>query len=111
MACPLGCRDERGEVSRVERRGVETHRTCCPMRTVKCEYCGSNVKSCEMNKHLEGCEEFPIPCPNKCGQDFRVKRKDESNHLREKCPLQTTECPYSQYGCGVRGSEKKLGST
>ena len=108
VACPLGCRDERGEVSRVERRGVETHRTCCPMRSVKCEYCGVSVTSCEVNKHLEVCKEFPIPCPNKCGQDFRVKRKDESNHLREKCPLQPTECPYSQYGCGVRVERRNL---
>ena len=108
VACPLGCRDERGEVSRVERRGVETHRTCCPMRSVKCEYCGVSVTSCEVIKHLEVCKEFPIPCPNKCGQDFVVKRKDESNHLREKCPLQPTECPYSQYGCGVRVERRNL---
>ena len=108
VACPLGCRNESGEVSRVERRGVETHRICCPMRAVKCEYCGLSVNSCKMDKHLEVCEEFRIPCPNECGQDFRVKRKDESNHLREKCPLQPTECPYSQYGCEVRVQRRNL---
>ena len=87
VACPLGCRDERGEVSRVERRGVETHRTCCPMRSVKCEYCGVSVTSCEVNKHLEVCKEFPIPCPNKCGQDFRreKERRIESSQ-REVSP-------------------------
>ena len=31
-------------------------------------------------------------------QDFRVKRKDKLNHLREKCPLQPTECPYTHRG-------------
>ena len=46
VACPLGCRDEKGEVSRVERRRVESHRTFCPMRTVKCEYCSNGVKAC-----------------------------------------------------------------
>ena len=102
MACPLGCRDEKGEVSRVERRRVETHRTCCPMRTVKCEYCSVSVKACDMNGHLAVCEEFPIPCPNKCSEEFRVKRKNKSIHLNQECPLQETECPYSQYGCEVK---------
>ena len=102
VACPLGCRDEKGEVSRVERREVETHRTCCPMRTVKCEYCSVSVKACVMDEHLEVCEEFPIPCPNKCSEKFLVKRRDKSIHLSQECPLQETECPYSQYGCEVK---------
>ena len=108
MACPLGCRDEKGEVSRVERRRVETHRTCCPMRTVKCEYCSVSVKVCDMNGHLEVCEEFPIPCPNKCSEEFRVKRKNKSIHLSQECPLQETECPYSQYGCEVKVQRRNL---
>ena len=108
VACPLGCRDEKGEVSRVERRRVETHRTCCPMRTVKCEYCSVSVKACDMNGHLEVCEEFPIPCPNKCSEEFRVKRKDKSIHLSQECPLQETECPYSQYGCEVKVQRRNL---
>ena len=108
VACPLGCRDEKGEVSRVERRRVETHRTCCPMRTVKCEYCSNSVKPCDMNGHLEVCENFPIPCPNKCSEEFRMKRKDKSNHLSQECPLQETECPYSQYGCEVKVQRRNL---
>ena len=108
VACPLGCRDEKGEVSRVERRGVETHRTCCPMRIVKCEYCSVSVKACDMNGHLEVCEEFPISCPNKCSEEFRVKRKNKSIHLSQECPLQETECPYSQYGCEVKVQRRNL---
>ena len=108
MACPLGCRDERGEVIEVERRGIETHRTCCPMRTVKCEYCSIGVKACFMTEHLEVCIEFPIPCPNKCSEEFRVKRKKKSIHLSQECPLQETECPYSQYGCEVKVQRRML---
>ena len=108
MACPLGCRDEKGEVSRVVRRGVETHKTCCPMRTVKCEYCSVSVKACGMNGHLEVCKEFFIPCPNKCSGTFLVKRKDKSIHLSQECPLQETECPYSQYGCEVKVQRRNL---
>ena len=108
MACPLGCRGEKGEVSRVERREVETHRTCCPMRAVKCEHCSVSVKACDMNGHLEVCKEFPIPCPNKCSEEFRVKRKGKSIHLSQECPLQETECPYSQYGCEVKVQRRNL---
>ena len=108
VACPLGCRDEKGEVSRLERRGVETHKTCCPMRSVKCEYCSISVKACDMNGHLEVCEEFPIRCPNKCSEEFRVKRKDKSIHLSQECPIQETECPYSQYGCEVKVQRRNL---
>ena len=108
VACPLGCRDEKGEVSRVERRGVETHRTCCPMRNVKCEYCSVSVKACDMNGHLKVCEEFPIPCPNGCNHKIGLKRKNESFHLNQDCPLQSTKCPYSQYGCGVKVQRRSL---
>ena len=108
VACPLGCRDEKGEVSRVERREVWIHRICCPMRTVKCEYCSVCVKACDMNGHLEVCKEFPIPCPNKCSEEFRVKRKNKSIHLSQECPLQETECPYSQYGCEAKSKRKHM---
>ena len=108
VACPLGCRDEKGEVSRVERRRVETHKTCCPMRSVQCEYCSVTVKACDKNGHLEVCEEFPISCPNKCSEEFRVKRKNKSIHLSQECPLQETECPYSQYGCEVKVQIRNL---
>ena len=108
MACPLGCRDEKGEVSRVERRRVETHMTCCPMRTVKCEYCNSEIKAFRMIKHLELCDEFPIFCPNKCGAESKIRRKDKSIHLSQECLLQETECPYPQYGCEVKVQRRNL---
>ena len=77
----------------------------CPL---KCEYCSVSVKACNMNRHLEVCEEFPIPCPNKCSEEIRVKRKDKSIHLSQECPLQETECPYSQYGCEVKVQRRNL---
>ena len=102
MACPLGCKDEKGEVSRVERRGVDTHKTCCPMRSVKCEYCNFKLKSARMSAHLHAiCVEFPIPCPNMCSETFRIKRSDISIHLNQECPLSRVECPYYRYGCEV----------
>ena len=61
-----------------------------------------------MNGHLEVCGEFVIPCPNKCSEEFRVKRKDKSIHLIQECPLQETECPYSQCGCEVKVKRRNL---
>ena len=64
MACPLGCREERGEVGRVERRGVETHRTCCSMRTVKCEYCSVSVNACLITvKEIDHLKRFQSLIP------------------------------------------------
>ena len=108
VACPLGCRDEKGEVNRVERRGVKTHRTRCSMRIIKCKYCSVREKACDMNGHLEVCKEFPIQCPNGCDHKIGLKRKNESVHLNQDCPLQSTECPYSQYGCGVKVQRRSL---
>ena len=78
------------------------------MRTVKCEYCSVSVKACGMNGHLEVCGGFPIPCPNKCSEEFRMKRKDKSIHLSQECPQQETECPYSQYGCEAKVQRRNL---
>ena len=108
VACPLGCRDEIGEVNRVERRGVETHRTCCSMGTVKCDYCGRKVKACKISPHLVLCEEFPILCPNECKDAAGLKRKDESIHLSQYCPLQDIVCPFSQYGCEVKAQRRLM---
>ena len=108
MACPLGCRDKKGEVSRVERRGVETHRTCCPMRSVKCDYCSRKIKYFMMNAHLELCGEFPISCPNECSTETKIKRKDKSTHLNQHCLLQEIKCPYSRFGCEVKVQRRQI---
>ena len=108
MACPLGCRDEKGEVSRVERRRVETHKTCCFMRSVKCDYCSRKIKYFMMNAHLELCGEFPISCPNECSTETKIKRKDESTHLNQHCLLQEIKCPYSRYGCEVKVQRQQI---
>ena len=102
LPCPLGCIDEKGEVNKVERKAVESHKTYCPMRAIKCDYCSLEVISCKMNSHYEFCEEFPISCPNECGDKVTLRRGYLYNHLSQECPLQEIECAYSQYGCAVK---------
>ena len=103
--CPLGCVSLEGEVVKMERRHIAGHiRDSCPLRKVECEFCKGEVKATEMNLHLEECDEFPLPCPNRCGGEGEeglreVKRKDIPVHLDEHCPLQKVQCVYWEHGC------------
>ena len=89
----------------MERRHIPEHvRDCCPLRGVVCEFCAGEVKACEMNPHLELCEEFPLLCPNCCSREGEdgvreVKRKDLPVHLDNHCPLQIVQCRYWDHGC------------
>ena len=83
----------------MERRHITQH-----MGELACEFCAGEVKASEMNPHLEDCEEFPLPCPNRCsseGEDGvrQVKRKDLPVHLDNQCLLQKVQCPYWDHGC------------
>ena len=108
-ACPLGCvcleGEREGQVARLERRHIPGHvRDSCPLRVVTCELCEGEVKSSEMNPHLEDCEAFPLPCPNGCAREGEdevreVKRRDLTVHLDTHCPLQKVQCPYLDHGC------------
>ena len=108
-ACPLGCvcleGEREGQVARLERRHIPGHvRDLCPLRVVTCEFCEGEVKGSEMNRHLEDCEAFPLPCPNGCAREGEdevreVKRRDLTVHLDTHCPLQIVQCPYRDHGC------------
>ena len=108
VMCPLKCVE-----SDLERRQLAEHeRKYCSQRELKCEFCGGAVRACEMNPHLEECDEFPVDCPNGCeaaGETGtgQVKREAVSLHLAE-CPLQRVECPYREYGCGEEMERRQL---
>ncbi|KAI6656670.1 TNF receptor-associated factor 3, partial [Oopsacas minuta] len=107
--CPLGCvcleGERKGKVLKLEKRLIPEHQgDSCPLRELACEFCVNNVKACEMNPHLEDCELFPVPCPNRCMREGeegirQMKRRDVLVHLNDECPLQKVECPYRFYGC------------
>ena len=117
VLCPLKCvesdGERRGEVVRLERRQLAEHKSeYCPHRELKCELCGSAVRACEMNPHLEECEEFPVECPNSCevvgeAGTRQMKRGDVPLHLAE-CPLQRVKCPYWEYGCREEMERRQL---
>ena len=118
VLCPLECvylkGEKKGEMVKMERRYLAKHqKDSCPMRELKCDFCGDKtVKAKEMNSHLENCEYFPIPCPNDCGFDpegsGQVTRKCVITHLANECPLQQIECPYLEYGCVERMERRHM---
>ena len=112
VLCPLKCiraeDKDNGTIYRMERKLLEEHQnSLCPMRQVTCDFCTEGVKACEMNNHLEDCDEFAIPCPNQCDAG-ELKRKLLPSHLGEDCPLEEVDCPYANYGCIVRKKRKLM---
>ena len=97
----------------MERRQLAEHeREYCLQRDLKCEFCSSAVRACEMNHHLGECEEIPVECPNNCevaGETCtrQMKRGDVRLHLAE-CPLQRVKCPYWAYGCREEMERRQL---
>ena len=87
----------------MQRRDLTKHdETECPRRKVNCQYCqlGGEHRFIE-GKHKEECVEYPVPCPNECGETVRVPRKDINEHL-VGCPLELINCEYQTMGCEVR---------
>ena len=117
VLCPRKCvesdGERRGEVMRLERRQLAEHeREYCPQRELKCEFCGSAMRACDMNPHLGECEEFPVDCPNCCDITREIgtgqmKRGAVPLHLAE-CPLQRVKCPYRENGCGEEMERRQL---
>jgi len=98
VLCTSGC-------SRIiQRRDLTKHvETECPCRKVNCQYCqlGGECQFIE-GKHKEDCVNFPLTCPNKCGEGGGcISRKDLHEH-RSKCPLEVINCEYQTMGCEGR---------
>ena len=95
--CPYAC----GE--RVQRRSLEEHKSQrCPLRPFTCQYCNHKATHQKVTKeHWPVCEKYPLPCPNKCGEE-EIERQHLKGHLEETCPLEVIQCDFSYAGCGVQ---------
>ena len=94
----------------LERRHLTNHKEKeCIYRPYICEYCGhkGTFKGITMEmspwmkffnlgtkvpSHYEECGEYPLECPNKCGEIY-IKRKDMKAH-HDICPLEPLKCPF-----------------
>ena len=97
MDCPYAC----GE--RVQRRSLEEHKSQrCPLRPFTCQYCNHKATHQEVTKeHWPVCEKYPLPCPNKCGEE-KIERQHLKGHLEQTCPLEVIQCDFSYAGCGAQ---------
>ena len=95
--CPYAC----GE--RVQRHSLEEHKSQrCPLRPFTCQYCNHKATHQEVTKeHLTVCENYPLPCPNKCGEE-EIERQHLKGHLEQTCPLEVIQCDFTYAGCGTQ---------
>ena len=92
VPCTLGCG------KKIVRKDLEGHKQrVCTLRPAVCKYCQWLGTYLALLNHYPTCSEYPISCPNRCGENGIVLRNMES-HL-EECPEQKVACPYSNLGC------------
>ena len=73
----------------------------CPERDFVCQYCGFKATyDIVSNKHWPECENYAVPCPNRCDIGA-VERNMLEDHLNT-CPLQVVECDFSYGGCNKK---------
>ena len=93
----------------LERRHLTNHKKNeCKYRPYTCEYCGLkgtfvsitmgyNYALFFLSPHYDLCDQYPLECPNKCGET-NIKRKDMEGH-RDICPLEPLDCPFNAKDC------------
>ena len=97
VLCTSGC----GGV--IQRRDLTKHvETECPCHKVDCKYCQLRGEHQFIEgKHKEECVDYPMTCPNKCGEAECISRKAMNEH-RSRCLLEVINCEYQTMGCEVR---------
>ena len=93
IECPEKCGQQ------IQKCQLDTHvANECPERDFVCMYCGFKATyNIVSNEHWPECQNYPVPCPNRCGIGA-VKRNLLEDHLNT-CPLQVVECDFSYAGC------------
>ena len=95
----------------MERRHLTHHqKNECLYRQYTCKHCGyidtydaiaGSAKIRNEGSKIRGgrnhyceCVEYPLDCPNECGEE-NIKRKDMEEH-KEICPFEAIVCPFSE---------------
>ena len=98
LTCPLKC----GEVMRRSQKNRHLQ-TICPLRKVRCQYCGIIVISRNLTNHLSTCPAYPVVC--KCDKELLRDRLEE--HIDRECGWTEIDCPYAKYGCRIGKIQRK----
>ena len=95
----IECKHDRCN-QKVIRCKLQHHQDTCPHRKVQCQYCKAPLRASHYeNWHLlNGCQDFPKDCKNKCGQ--KVTEREFPTH-RLTCPCERVPCVFAQHGCSA----------
>ena len=115
---PVGCPRKCETGQEVKRKDLKSHADVCPLEPVRCKDCKSNLLRVELGHHARNecefrlvhcphcnrqgtykaitphtkiCDEAPVECPNKCGQDLKRKQLVDGTHS-QVCLLQPLIC-------------------
>ena len=101
---PLYCENKCGQ--KVARNRLKAHMVnTCSKRLVGCKYCGRSFTADTLQSHQLQCPRFPVPCPNRCGDNTR--RGDMERHLA-LCVTGLETCPHREAGCRWQGHVSAL---
>ena len=96
---PLYCENKCGQ--KVARNRLKAHMVNnCSKRLVNCKYCGRSFTADTLQPHQLQCPKFPVPCPNRCGDNAR--REEMERHLAI-CVQGLEVCPHRGAGCRWQG--------
>ena len=104
LDCPFNARDC---CNKILREDMECHKRECYYRPYSCEYCGHRGTFRDiMCSHYSTCDQYPLECPNKCGET-NIKRRDMKAHC-DICPLEPLSCPFKDVGCSNKIQRKDM---
>lgn len=97
---PLYCENKCGQ--RIARNRLKAHMVnTCPKRVITCKYCVKSFTADALQGHQIMCPKFPVPCPNRCGENCR--REEMERHL-VRCEAGAVSCPHKKAsGCNWTG--------
>ena len=97
---PLYCENKCGQ--RIARNRLKAHMVnTCAKRVVNCKYCVKSYTADALQGHQIMCPKFPVPCPNRCGENCR--REEMERHL-VRCEAGAVGCPHKKAaGCSWTG--------
>ncbi|XP_065846661.1 TNF receptor-associated factor 6-like [Oscarella lobularis] len=104
LSCSLGCGKN------AMRRDMDNHVKMCPRREVPCQHCNGKFEHQHMEEHYDNdCPQFPMMCPQDCGEKLVRCQKDDHVAVEGTCPNTNMKCAFEDAGCSFVGKRKDMG--
>ncbi|XP_065844024.1 TNF receptor-associated factor 4-like [Oscarella lobularis] len=103
LSCSLGCG------KKAMRRNMARHVEKCPRREDECQYCHGKFEHRHQKKHNSDCPQFPMMCPQNCGEKLVRCQKDDHVAADGSCPNTYMKCPFEDAGCSFVAKRKDMG--